>query len=62
MQMGYPTAFIQAPHRFRDLLKCDVYGVRSLYFHNKMLPFFGAESRGACPFVGSNTLFRFDLQ
>ena len=47
---------IQAPHRFRDLRKLDLFQSRNLLFHAIFLPYYGAT--GYCPFVGSNAIFR----
>lgn len=47
---------VQAPHRFRDLRKLDLFQSRNLLFHAIFLPYYGAT--GFCPFVGSNAIFR----
>ena len=49
-------SMVQAPHRFRDLRKLDLFQSRNLLFHAVFLPYYGAT--GYCPFVGSNAIFR----
>jgi cellulose synthase/poly-beta-1,6-N-acetylglucosamine synthase-like glycosyltransferase len=50
------VCMVQAPHRFRDLRKLDLFQSRNLLFHAIFLPYYGA--CGFCPFVGSNAIFR----